>query len=272
MKIQNHKIIGTTVEQIACPKNNKLFSTAMPDTLIIHYTAGRSAESSVNFLAKDSVKASAHLVVGRDGKIFQLVDFNKIAWHAGVSEYAGRSGFNAYSIGIELDNAGPLQKTGDQYKSWFGKNYPEEEVVKAKHRNENTEKYWHAYTEEQITACYSICELLIDSYPQIKYMLGHEEISPGRKTDPGPAFPLDKFRNRLLYNDRQSEEFTTELNGLVNASALNIRSGPGANFETIAAPLTNHTRLRITAQSDGWYQVKTEITGWVSKEYVKIND
>ncbi|MGB3467614.1 MAG: N-acetylmuramoyl-L-alanine amidase, partial [Cyclobacteriaceae bacterium] len=70
-------------------KNNKSYeaSGGLLDMLIIHYTAGRSAETSANFLARPDVQASAHLVIGRDGQVFQLVPFDKVAWHAGVSQY-----------------------------------------------------------------------------------------------------------------------------------------------------------------------------------------
>jgi N-acetylmuramoyl-L-alanine amidase len=73
-----------------------------PDTIVIHYTAGSSAESAVNWLANPTSKVSAHIVIDRSGKIYQIIPFNKVAWHAGKSEYGGRNGFNSFSIGIEL--------------------------------------------------------------------------------------------------------------------------------------------------------------------------
>ena len=74
--------------------------------IILHYTAGVSAQSSPRYLARPDVKASAHLVIGRLGKIIQLVSFDVEAWHAGQSSYAGRTCLNRFSIGIELDNLG----------------------------------------------------------------------------------------------------------------------------------------------------------------------
>ena len=62
--------------------------------IVLHYTAGTSAESSALFLTRPDVSASAHLVIGRDGEVFQLVPFNIEAWHAGKSWYAGRGGLN----------------------------------------------------------------------------------------------------------------------------------------------------------------------------------
>src|SRR5687767_14248650 len=132
------------------------FAAGLPDTIIIHYTAGSSATSSIATLCDPNSKASAHLVIGRDGTITQLVPFDTIAWHAGKSQFGGRIGFNQYSIGIEIDNAGLLEKRGDKYYSWFNRAYPEDEVVTAVHRNQSLAQYWHAYTEVQLTATYEV--------------------------------------------------------------------------------------------------------------------
>ena len=69
-----------------------------PDMIVLHYTAGTSAESSALFLPRPDVSASAHVVIGREGEVFQLVPFNIEAWHAGKSWYAGRGGLNRYSL------------------------------------------------------------------------------------------------------------------------------------------------------------------------------
>ena len=193
------------------PNTSGTFEPGLPDTIIIHYTAGRDALSSVKTLTDNAVKASAHLVIGRDGKVYQLAPFNWITWHAGVSAWHGRKNLNRYSIGIELDNAGALKKQGNEFLSWFGRSYPKEEVFVAdlsdhsdySHRVMNS-RYWHRYTEEQIYVTEQICSALIKTYP-IKEILGHEEISPGRKIDPGPAFPIRMIRNHLLGGDRERE-------------------------------------------------------------------
>ena len=82
-----------------------------PDNLIIHFTEGQSLDGAVSWLTNPVSQVSAHVVIGRDGQIAQTVPFNIIAWHAGVSSWQGRKQMNKYSIGIELDNAGMLQKT-----------------------------------------------------------------------------------------------------------------------------------------------------------------
>jgi N-acetylmuramoyl-L-alanine amidase len=271
MEIQNFKLkIADNVEQLNCKKNTVKFSQGQPDTIIIHYTAGRNAESSARYLCNDDVKASAHVVIGRDGKIIQLVPFDTIAWHAGKSYYEGRVGFNKYSVGIELDNAGILDKAGNEYLSWFGKKYHADEVIQAIHPNENKEKFWHIFTEKQIQACEDLCTLLLKDYKTIKNILGHEEIAPGRKQDPGPAFPLKKIRELLLQERDSDESIYENLDAKVEASLLNIRELPDANSKTINEPLKKGTKLKILQKHKGWYKVKTEIEGWVASEYVSF--
>ena len=117
MKINDkHQLEDGNITQLSCPKNKQKFGAKLPDTVVIHYTAGRSAKSSADYLCRNDIKASAHLVIGREGEIFQLVPFDTVSWHAGKSEFGGRTSLNKYSIGIELDNAGPLDKVGTEYR------------------------------------------------------------------------------------------------------------------------------------------------------------
>lgn len=272
MKINNHLLQGEGVSEKQSPNHSGKFTAGYPDSIIIHYTAGRSAESSVNTLCNPKTKASAHLVIGRDNSITQLVSFDTIAWHAGRSSYKGRVGFNKYSIGIEIDNAGRLEKSGDKYVSWFKKKYELDDVVEAVHRNESASSFWHAYTEDQVAIVSDICELLIDTY-QITSILGHEEIAPKRKTDPGPAFPLDQLRNHLLVSDRSEDEKDDELvlnnAGLVSASKLNIRKSPDRHSDLAAPPLIKGALVDIVGESNGWYEVEFKTRGWVKKDYIK---
>ncbi|MBC7450299.1 MAG: N-acetylmuramoyl-L-alanine amidase [Cytophagales bacterium] len=269
-----HFLEGENVQRIPTPKNSQKFGAGLLDTCIMHYTAGRDAKSSAMYLSDNNVKASAHIVVGRQGEVYQLLPFDTIAWHAGVSKYGSRTGYNRYSVGIEIDNAGVLEKTGNEYQAWFGKQYMENEVMKAVHRNEAVPRYWQVYTQAQIDTCEQICKLLIQKY-NIKQILGHEEISVGRKQDPGPAFPLDKFRDRLLGNNRQANEVSDIAHpseGAVTVDKLNIRAGAGTQFDKIAMPLINGKQVRILEEQNGWYRVRTEIEGWVSKGYIETTE
>jgi N-acetylmuramoyl-L-alanine amidase len=283
MKIVNHILQGTAAEKISIQETTKTsgkFRTGLPDTIIMHFTAGRDAKSSIRTLADPSVKASAHLVIGRDNSITQMVPFDTISWHAGKSSWEDRIGLNKYSIGIEIDNAGRLDKQGEEYLSWFKKSYKPEEVFEGTHRNEDSSTYWHRYTEKQVEIVESITKMLVDSYG-IKTILGHEEISPGRKTDPGPAFPLDNMRNNILYADRQQDEpsefevpaTTTkdERIGLITANKLNVRDSPTAGSNKVSEPLTKGSLVNIVGQQGNWYKVKIETEGWVSSDWVKTS-
>ncbi len=271
MEISRYKLKPEFADFIETNKTSGIFESGLPDTIVVHYTAGGSASSAINSFRDPDVKASVHVVVDFDGTLTQMIPFNKTAWHAGKSAWLDRTSLNKYSIGIEIVNAGKLEESGNSWHSWFGKTYPAEEVVQAAHRNESAPSSWHRYTEEQITAVFDLCKALIKKH-EIRYILGHEEISPGRKIDPGPAFPLDKLRDNLLYNDRMNEEDPGDedvVKGVVNASSLNIRSGPGANHKTIANPLSRNTEVVILDERNGWYQVESKVNGWVSKKFIK---
>jgi N-acetylmuramoyl-L-alanine amidase len=176
---------------------------------------------------------------------------------------------NRYSIGIEMDNTGILTPSGDSFVSWFGRKYASEEVMKAIHRNEAFEKYWHIYTEKQIASAFDLCEALMKAYP-VKHILGHEEVSPGRKTDPGPAFPLDKLRQRLLEKERSEEEAAPlPQNATVAVERLNFRAGPSADSEKVCKPLKRGARLKVLEKQGAWYKVSVEQEGWVMGSYIE---
>ncbi|MFQ5636657.1 MAG: N-acetylmuramoyl-L-alanine amidase [bacterium] len=272
MKIKNHRFEG--VDFVESPNTSGPYKENNPDTIIIHYTAGSSAASSIRTLTDPNIKASAHLVVARDGTITQLVPFNIISWHAGKSSYEGRVGFNKYSIGIEIDNAGLLDKNGSVYTSWFGRVYPESEVFAGVHRNQSTVKHWHRYSEEQITVVDDMCRVLVKEY-NMRQILGHEEISPGRKVDPGPAFPLDKLRDRIFRASRDQDEDEIAgfpVDGTVAASKLNIRAKPDRSGKKVADALVRGKKVKVLEQDDDWYRVSTEIEGWVAKKFVDLED
>jgi N-acetylmuramoyl-L-alanine amidase len=265
LSIENHRLRGPDVSFQATPN---VGGPLRPRYLVMHYTAGRDAASSVASLCtrKPQGNASAHLVLGRDGKIIQLAPFDVVTWHAGVSNWAGHSGLNNLAIGIEMDNAGLLHREGARYCAWFGKAYPEDEVVLAEHRHGGGVQPWHAYTEVQIARALELCDLLVAQY-QLEDVLGHEDIAQGRKVDPGPAFPLRALRGRVL--GRTADE-TPHL--VVTASSLNIRGGPGAEHPKVAPALKRGTELVPLQRLDRWSRVAVvgkDLEGWVSNEFVE---
>lgn len=109
-------------------------------------------------------KVSAHILIRRDGEIVQFVPFNKRAWHAGQSSYKGCENCNDFAIGIELEGADDT-----------------------------------LYEEAQYLVLATLIDTLRIAYPSLSKdgVVGHSDIAPDRKSDPGPAFKWKKFRELL---------------------------------------------------------------------------
>lgn len=159
---------------------------------VVHFTAGATALSSIGWWQKPAAKGtSAHIVIDRDGKIFQCRPFNKTAGHAGVSRWRDpKTGvlyknLNRCSIGIELANAGDNVELARRWSAL--------PLVKAKHRNESVVKLWEAYPPAQISACARLLQALTEHY-NLDDVTGHDCIAPERKVDPGPAFLMKETR------------------------------------------------------------------------------
>jgi len=271
MKIKNHRLQNDDDSAVPFRPSPNIGGTLKHKYLVMHFTAGRSAQESIDWLASKNAKASAHVVIGRDGSVTQLVPFDRVAWHAGASSWEGLVGMNNYSIGIELDNAGRLTKQGNHWRAWFGIEYDDSQVVQAVHKFESELCGWQAYTPEQIEAALQVAALLMDEYGLLD-VIGHEDIAPHRKSDPGPAFPMASFRSRLLgrMEDRPPIYKTT--------TVLNIRSGPGAENPTLpGGPLPEGIEVELLSAQGAWFQVEVQATegvpanleGWVSSKFLQ---
>ncbi|MBX3571313.1 MAG: N-acetylmuramoyl-L-alanine amidase [Mesorhizobium sp.] len=188
-------LVGGSCKYVATKKMGGILN---PRFLIIHYTAGASFESDVRSLSTDVVQSSVHLVIGRSGEIIQIVPFNRVAWHAGESRWGNLSGMNQHSIGIELSNAGLLKRdaTGT-YRTWWGGSVPAAEVMEAAHAMGGPVHGWHMYTQGQMNALLEVAGFLQSKFNFLD-ILGHDDVSWPRKTDPGPAFPMGALRSRVL--------------------------------------------------------------------------
>lgn len=265
-QITEHKLTGGGAKYKESPNKGDAIE---PKYLVMHYTAGSSATSSIDTLTNRTSKASAHLVIGRDGSVTQLVPFNVKAWHAGESRWRGFYGLNTHSIGIELDNAGRLSHQGANWTSWFSRVYPDADVFVGAHKHEDEATGWHRYTPEQIERTIEIAQLLVDEY-ELLDVVGHDDIAPGRKSDPGPAFPLDTFRGQVMGRSEDEELLHRA------TSTLNIRGGPGTAFEKISdTPLAPDTVMRILSSDCNWCFVEVlesegqpRLSGWVYGDYI----
>lgn len=129
------------------------------DTVILHYTGMKSATEALDRLCDPGAQVSAHFLIEENGAIHQLVEPDRRAWHAGVSHWQGRDGLNHTSIGIELVNPGHE----------FG---------------------YRQFPEAQIdTLCGLLAWLKASFDIRASRFVGHSDVAPDRKQDPGELFP-----------------------------------------------------------------------------------
>jgi len=153
----------------ACAHRNPLaqwerspnFDTRRPVAVVLHYTAGQTAADSLRTLktANSNGPVSAHYLLGKDGTLYQLVDERKRAWHAGGGRWGTLTDLNSTSIGIEIDNDGRSP-------------YPEVQI------------------ERLILLLEDVTRRLGIPRQQV---IGHSDLAPGRKVDPGPLFPWKRL-------------------------------------------------------------------------------
>lgn len=168
------------------PTNNYDFKRKKPALIVIHYTACPAYVAIHGFKRqRESGNRSAHYVIDIKGSITQLVTDTHRAWHAGKSSWNGKSDCNSYSVGIELENFGPISAIKNTLYTHTGDVF----VGPVDERNG---KLWHSYDWVQLEACAALVATLKVRHG-IQEVVGHEHISPMRKIDPGPAFPWDYF-------------------------------------------------------------------------------
>jgi len=128
------------------------------DILVLHYTGMQTAEAALDRLRDPAAGVSAHYLVEEDGRIHALVPESRRAWHAGVSVWRGVRDVNSRSVGIEIVNPG---------HEWGYRPFPAEQMV----------------------AVTALCRAVLDRHPIPRAnVVGHSDIAPARKTDPGELF------------------------------------------------------------------------------------
>jgi N-acetylmuramoyl-L-alanine amidase len=128
------------------------------DILLLHYTDMRSCVEAIERLRDPAARVSAHYCVAIDGSVHALVPEDRRAWHAGISSWAGAADINSRSIGIELDNPGHQ----------FG---------------------YRPFAEAQMQALIELCRGILERHPIPAHrVLGHSDVAPARKIDPGELF------------------------------------------------------------------------------------
>jgi N-acetylmuramoyl-L-alanine amidase len=274
MKIRAHRLYDDADRALAYVASPNIGGLIVPQYLIVHYTAGSSAAGTIAWFSSPASKVSAHLVIARDGTITQMVEFNHLAQHAGQSQWGSLSGLNRYSIGIELDNAGQLIYSGGKWVSPLTRrSYADRDVTVACHKNDPpgaAPSGWHAYSAAQIEATLAVGLCLVQQYKLVD-VLGHDDIAPARKRDPGPDFPLMSVRARLFGRaDDHAEHYRAN-------AVLDVRSGAGTEFPLLpGSPLPANTDVTVLAQNGVWWQVDVagtvndvmDIVGWCHSKYL----
>lgn len=246
-----------------------------PRIAVIHFTYGGSARSSAEwFRDPRNPGSSAHIVVDRDGHVIQCVPFGKVAWHAGKSRWREMNGLNSHSIGIELANWGYLKKSGSGWSCYTGTRI--DEPFMAIHRNGNPDGSrqplgWEPYPKAQFDAAVEVIRALVRA-GAIEEIVGHDDIAPTRKWDPGPAFDMAHFK-ASVFGGRSSDGGTRMR--VAVASGVNLRAGPGTQF-AVSALLPKGTRVEPLAADGAWIEVTVldaagapDATGWVHGRYVE---
>jgi N-acetylmuramoyl-L-alanine amidase len=245
------------------PNNSGRFKSGEPRFLVMHYTASGAGKASADYLFKPHQPASsAHFVVDRNGDVFQLADTGLVTWHAGKSLWRGIQYLNSHSIGIEFANWGywrpkiqPATVAAAEKAGW----------LKARHKNGGPELLWEPYPEPQILAGTELTRWLLHTHPTIKEIVGHDDIAPGRKSDPGPL--LQPFRY-VLWPDADIEPLERRDRLKVNASSLNMRGGPGTTFEVLRS-LKRGAVVTVVQDKGEWSFVEdSDGQGWVFDQYL----
>ena len=143
-----------------------------PSLVVIHYTAMDSAQAALDRLCDPHAEVSAHYLIGKDGTLWQMVREEDRAWHAGAGEWRGQDDINSRSIGIELDNRGD-----------------------------------HPFGAPQMAVLETLLPRIMQRWGIAPDgVIGHSDMAPGRKSDPGPRFDWERleklgFANRRRYDD-----------------------------------------------------------------------
>lgn len=195
---------------------------APPDMVLVHYTGMQTAEAAVSRLRDPEAKVSAHYVVDEDGSILRLVPEERRAWHAGQSWWRGETDINAVSIGIEIVNPG---------HEWG----------------------YRAFPDSQIDAVIALIHDIRTRWAiEDARILGHSDVAPTRKQDPGELFPWKR-----LAEHRQGLWFEPAAERI---AALGPPLGIGDSGLGVHVLQAGLHRLGYEPRPDGIYSEETRIT------------
>lgn len=260
MDVVSHRLKGVTF-RAAQSAGSKLKT---PVAVCLHDTAGSLKKySSVTWFESPLCETSAHIVVERDGTVTQMVAFDTIAFHAGRSSWKGRQGCNAFTIGIEIVSPGVMvERNGEGlliYKSTNAQGKVVERIVERFPVSEcerfNTKAHGRGvgipYTPQQVKAVEEICQALVRAYPSIEDITTHWAISPGRKVDTTPLYPLEELRHAVF--------------GPAQAATLVEVNPEPVTVETVKPPGV----VKATYESKSVWALLMGIGSWIAAQFEK---
>jgi len=205
-------ISATNQKLLYCPFANKNFPKAKtrgtyakgyPQGAVVHYTAGRRSGLKQEIQGQVDNRY-LYFVIDKDGNIAQNFPLDSWGYHAGKSRYNGLVGSVSNElVGIEIQCAGMLKKDGDVYKSWFNSTIKNKNVRKISSQKDNQAKgYYQKYTKAQEKSLTNLILWLHSNNPDVfslDLVVGHDEVSPDRKQDPGGALSktMPEYREYL---------------------------------------------------------------------------
>ncbi len=199
LQIDENRIVVTAqngIHHYNSPNQTKGRRGAIRPTLgVAHWTGGPDFGPVKNTFMNPRGGASAHLVIDRDGTIHQFVSFDRKAWHAGRSAWNGRKSVSNWSIGVELVNAGLLTKDPDT-RRYYTRGRRRREIL---HKDVQVVdgKPYHKYTEKQLESVRLVMAALESEYG-IEEWVGHSDVAPGRKSDPGPLLEIEELFDQAM--------------------------------------------------------------------------
>lgn len=171
------------------PNYNERVDGVLPSMIVLHYTGMETAKDALNRLCDKDAEVSAHYTIDEDGTVYQHVDEEKRAWHAGASGWCDIKDVNSRSIGVEIVNPGH-------------------------------EYGYRPFLEGQIQSVIALCQQIQKKY-KIQHVLAHSDVAPDRKEDPGEWFPWENMAlNGVGVWPSVSDEDLVKSKGMSVATAL----------------------------------------------------
>jgi N-acetylmuramoyl-L-alanine amidase len=236
--------------------------------LVMHITGGTNMQGVVNYFKNPSSGVSAHLVIGRDGRIVQILPFDHIAFHCGFSYWEGDENLNRYSIGIEVDNAGYLSG-GPGNWSFKGVPIPDSHVREATHWKQVNPRGWETFPDIQLETAFKIAEALCRHYG-IKEIIGHDEINLVNRLDPGPIFPLQALRDRVFPEENRPKIQVFRLADEAELFEPAGQKNPAQNTSLLGT-LGEKSKVQIRDEIGKWVLVRVLLAATGTTNRSRIN-